>query len=272
MICFLDESSARDVLVAGGKAAALAKLIAEDFPIPEGFIVTTPREPDLPAYLDAIEHRIAPNSVFAVRSSGYSEDSAGSSFAGQYETVLGVRGLEAVSIAITRCFASFSNARSAVYRASCATEIQGGAVIVQRLVDADAAGVTFTADPVTGARDRICIEANFGLGDSVVGGHVNPDGFTVNRKTGEIAERRIAEKHVRSVLISGGSLLEPMPEGLAGKACLPDAAVHEVAGIASRVEEHFGRPVDIEWAWKDGKIWLLQARAITRSMPVKCKR
>jgi pyruvate,water dikinase len=265
MICSLDESSARDVLIAGGKAAALAKLIARHFPIPEGFIVTTPAERDLSAHLDAIEHRIAPNSVFAVRSSGYSEDSADSSFAGQYETVLGVRGLEAVSSAITRCFESFYNGRSAAYRASCAAEMRGGAVIVQRLVEADAAGVAFTADPVTGARDRICIEANFGLGDSVVGGHVNPDGFTVIRETGEIAERRIAEKHVRSVLISGGSLLEPMPEELVRKACLTEEAVHAVAGIASRVEEHFGRPVDIEWAWKDRKIWLLQARAVTRS-------
>jgi pyruvate,water dikinase len=85
----------------------------------------------------------------------------------------------------------------------------------------------------------------------------------VIKKTGEIAERRIGEKSVRSRLGSGGSLLEPMPRNLVHKASLSDEAIREVAGIASRVEDNFGRPVDIEWAWKDGKIWLLQARPVT---------
>jgi pyruvate,water dikinase len=264
MICFLDESSARDVHIAGGKAAALARLVDANFPVPEGFIVTTAAEPHLAARLDDVEQQIGSDCVFAVRSSGYSEDSGESSFAGQYETVLGVREPGAVSSAITRCFASFSGPRSTTYRPSRGTEMRGGAVIVQRLIDADAAGVAFTIDPVTGSSDRICIEANFGLGDSVVGGQVNPDGFTVIKKTGEIGERRIREKHVRSKLSSGGSLLEPMPEDLVRKASLSDEAIHEVAGMASRVEDYFGRPVDIEWAWKDGKIWLLQARPVTR--------
>lgn len=263
MICFLDESSARDVRIAGGKAAALARLVDANFPVPEGFIVTTAAEPDLSARLDDVEQQIGSDCLFAVRSSGYSEDSGESSFAGQYETVLGVREPGAVSSAIARCFASFSNSRSTTRRASRGAEMQGGAVIVQRLVDADAAGVAFTIDPVTGVSDRICIEANFGLGDSVVGGQVNPDGFTVIKKTGEIAERRIGEKLVRSKLGSGGSLLEPMPEDLVRKASLSDEAIHGVAGIASRVEDYFGQPVDIEWAWKDGKIWLLQARPVT---------
>jgi pyruvate,water dikinase len=263
MICFLDESLARDVYIAGGKAASLARLVGANFPIPEGFIVTTGAEPDLSARLDAVEQQIGSDCVFAVRSSGYSEDSGESSLAGQFETVLGVREPGAVSSAIAGCFASFSNSRSAPYPASRGTGMPGGAVIVQRLIDADAAGVAFTIDPVTGASERIYIEANFGLGDSVVGGQVNPDGFTVIKKTGEIAERRIGEKRVRSSLGSGGSLLEPMPEALVRKASLSDEAIHAVAGIASRVEDYFGRPVDIEWAWKDGKIWLLQARPVT---------
>jgi len=271
MICFLDQSAARDVDIAGGKAAALAKLIAANFQIPDGFIVTTAVEPDLSARLEDIEQRNGSNFVFAVRSSGYSEDSADSSFAGQYETVLGVSGLVAVSSAIARCFESFSNSRSTAYRASHGLKLKGGAVIVQRLIESEAAGVAFTVDPVTGARDRISIEANFGLGDTVVGGHVNPDRFMVIKKSGEIAERHVGEKRVRSVLSSGGSLHEPMPEDLVRKGSLSDKAIQAVASIASRVEEHFGGPIDIEWAWKEGQVWLLQARSVTGSITSRSK-
>jgi pyruvate,water dikinase len=248
MILYLDEPAATDVRLAGGKAASLARLTAAGFPVPEGFIVTTTEETDLAACLEALKSRIESDAAFAVRSSGYLEDSAQSSFAGRYETVLGVRGLEKVAGAIARCFGSFA---------------EGGAVIVQRLIEADAAGIAFTVEPVSGARDRIVIESNFGLGDSVVGGHVNPDGFTVMKATGEIAERRIGEKRFRSVLSSGGSVLEAMPEDFVRKASLGDQEVEAVAALAGRVETYFAVPVDIEWASKDGRIFLLQARPVT---------
>src|SRR5438552_14663805 len=111
MIYSLDNNAAQDPRITGGKATALARLIAAEFPVPEGFVVTVIEDvgPDFAA-------RLKPDSLYAVRSSGYSEDSPNSSFAGQYESVLGVRGLPGVSHAILRCFNSFSNFRSAAYR------------------------------------------------------------------------------------------------------------------------------------------------------------
>lgn len=265
MIYSLEHQAATDVRIAGGKAAALATLLAANFPVPEGFVVTTAAEPDLAEHLDSLEKRIGP--VFAVRSSGYSEDSAHSSFAGQYETVLGVRGFQQISEAIARCFASFLDTRSAFYRESLGAVVLGGAVMVQRMIEADAAGVAFTVDPVTGASDRILIESNFGVGDSVAGGHVNPDGFTVTKKTGQVIERRISEKRVRSLLTSGGSVLVPMPEDFVSRPSLPDQGIRAVADLARRAEQRLGMPLDIEWAWKEEKVWLLQARAVTTSKP-----
>jgi len=266
MIISLDDPAARDVRLSGGKAAALAALVAADFPIPEGFVITTLAEPDLIAGLAALEKRIGPDAVLAVRSSGYAEDSADSSFAGQFETVLAVKGAFEVSNAVARCFASFSNSRSGAYRENRQASGQGGAVIVQRLVEADAAGVAFTLDPLTGARDLVVIEANFGLGDSVVGGHVNPDGFTVTKRAGEIVLRRIGDKRVRSVVASSGSRLEPLPEHLSRQPSLSDEAIRTVADVARRVEEHHGGPVDIEWAWENGRVWVLQSRPVTTSL------
>jgi pyruvate,water dikinase len=238
MICSLRDEAARDASVVGGKAAALADLIASNFPVPEGFVVTTER--DLDPGLD-------PNLLFAVRSSAYLEDSEQSSFAGRFETILGVSGRD-VSEAIGHCFRSFSMA---------------GAVIVQQLIEADAAGVAFTANPVNGEQDCVLIEANFGLGESVVGGEVTPDGFTVVKKTGDIVQRRIADKEVRSVLGANRSRLEAMPDKLRLCPCVSDDDVRAVAGLAMRVEEHYGIPVDIEWACQGIKIWLLQARPVT---------
>jgi pyruvate,water dikinase len=140
---------------------------------------------------------------------------------------------------------------------------------VQRLVEADAAGVAFTLDPLTGARDVVVIEANFGLGDSVVGGHVNPDGFTVTKETGEIVQRRIGDKRVRSVVASSGSRLDPLPEHLSREPSLSDEAIRTVADLARRVEEHHGGPVDIEWAWENGRVRLLQARPVTTTGSIK---
>lgn len=257
MIWSLKIAAAQDASVTGRKANALARLIAAGFPVPEGVVVTAMEDlgPGLAARLD-------PDALYAVRSSGYSEDSAAASFAGQYETVLGVRGLDEVSNAIGRCFASFSNSRPAAYHENLKS-VQGGAVIVQRLVEAEAAGVAFTIDPVTGAGDRIVIESNFGLGESVVGGLVNPDGFVIMKDAGEIVERRIGDKRVKSVLDSNGTRLEPVADNVSRRPSLTDDAIRVVAALASRVEEHYRVPVDIEWAWQDAKVWLLQARPVT---------
>ena len=257
MILSLKDRAAEDASVTGGKASALASLIAAGFPVPEGVILmkSGETEKELKAHL--------PAGRLVVRSSGFSEDSASASFAGLYETVLGVQGLAETRAAVERCFASFSNQRSETYRATRGNGPSGGTVIVQRLIDAEAAGVAFTIDPLTGAWDRVIVESNFGLGESVVGGHVTPDGFVVRKDSNEIIERRIANKRVRSVLDTLGTRLEHVPPELSLQPSLSDDAIREIAMLASRVEQHYGSPVDIEWAWQGNRVHLLQARPVT---------
>jgi len=242
VIVSLDSEAARDAAKTGGKASTLARLRAAGFPVPEGFVVTADYgSADLVATLEDLERRVGPDAGFAVRSSSRAEDSAAASFAGQYDTVLGVRGANEVSHAITRCFASFSSARASAYQSAVGVQDAAGAVIVQRLVPADAAGVAFTRDPVTGARDRIVIDAGAGLGDAVVGGRVTPDGFVVMKRSGEVIVRRTA----------------------GDRPCLGDEQVQAIAALAERVEDHEGAPVDIEWAWHGDRAYLLQARPVT---------
>jgi pyruvate,water dikinase len=244
VIVGLDSPAARDAAAAGSKARTLARLRASGFPVPDGFVVTAPedaRSSELAVRVAALEAGSGAGARFAVRSSGQAEDSAAASFAGQYETVLGVQGLAEIADAIERCFASFASGRADAYQRRVSVIEAGGAVIVQHLVEAEAAGVAFTLDPVSGACDRVLVDAAAGLGDAVVGGRVTPDGFVVAKAGGEILERRLAQ----------------------ARACLDDDAVRAVAALAQRVEAHEGAPVDIEWAWQRGAASLLQARPIT---------
>lgn len=239
----LDDAAAADPQAAGGKASTLARLRRAGFPVPDGFVVTAGEDlaVTLGPSLAALRDRVGAGVRFAVRSSGLAEDSAAASFAGQYETVLGVADPAGVADAIARCFASFSGSRARAYQAGVGVADAGGAVLVQHLVPADAAGVAFTVDPVTGARDRVVIDAARGLGDAVVGGRVTPDGFAVAKGTGAILARRTAS----------------------GAGALDDEGARAVAALAERVERHEGRPVDIEWALHAGALYLLQARPIT---------
>ena len=226
----------------GAKASTLARLRAAGFPVPDGFVVTTNEDVGAPLVegLRSLEARIGTGARLAVRSSGRAEDSAAASFAGQYETVLGVSGADELSRAIARCFASFSNERARAYQQGIGAIDTGGAVLVQQLVTADAAGVAFTIDPLSGARDRVLIDAGAGLGDAVVGGRVTPDGFVVLKATGEIVERRVA-----------------------GRPGMSDEAVRANATMARKVVDQHAGPVDIEWAWRNGQPHLLQARPVT---------
>ena len=197
--------------------------------------------------------------LVAVRSSAVSEDGHGASFAGQYETYLGVCGVEEVLRHVGRCLASGYSAHALAYR----RRLGGGggpraaagdlAVGVLELVDARSAGVVFTLDPVTGDRERLVVEANWGLGESVVSGQVTPDYWAVDRGSGRILERRTGAKRVRSVLADGGAgpsgtVLAPLPEGLAHAPCLSDDEVRYLCARAVAIEAAEGTPQDVEWA------------------------
>jgi pyruvate,water dikinase len=195
----------------------------------------------------------------AVRSSAVGEDGHAASFAGQYETYLGVSGVDAVLRHIARCWASGYSAHALEYRrrfgGSSPLRANDLAVGVLELVDARSAGVAFTLDPVTGDRDRLVLEANWGLGESVVSGQVTPDYWTVERDSGRILERRVGAKLVWSVLADAGgagpgegTVLAPLPAELAQAPCLSDDEVRYICRQAAAIEAAEGTPQDVEWA------------------------
>ena len=193
------------------------------------------------------------------------------SFAGQQETYLNVRGPEAVVEAVRDCWASLWTARALSYRNEMGIEsgAVAMAVVVQVMVPADVAGILFTANPATGQRSEMIVNASFGLGEAVVGGQVTPDTFVVDRTTLAAKETVIGPK-AQKIVADGdqGTRLVDVDEGERDVASLPDALLTELAGLAARVETHFdGQPQDIEWAVADGKLWLLQSRPITNLPP-----
>ena len=286
LVVDLAEVSAGNIAEVGGKAANLGELIAAGFDVPQGFCITTAAyrqavrgtlvddgpasdaeaaraavlAAPIPAdIVDAIRDSYrrlgsgAPVPV-AVRSSATAEDLPGASFAGQQDTYLDIAGIDDVLNAVQRCWASLWTDRAVAYRA--AQEINGAgvalAVVVQRMVPARAAGVLFTADPVTGRRRCAVIDAAPGLGDSVVSGSVDPDHFVVETATGAVIERR-----------PGGT----------NDVCLSDATVRDLAALGDQIESTFGAPQDIEWAIDaPGRIWIVQSRPITTLFPVPARR
>ncbi len=201
----------------------------------------------------------------AVRSSATAEDLPELSFAGQQETYLNMHGEAMVLDAVKRCWASLWTARAIDYRArhGIAQEDVSLAVVVQELVPADAAGIMFTANPLTGVRDQVMINAAWGLGEAIVGGQVTPDTVVVDRASGTITEQQISEKDVMTVRTLEGTHEEPVPADRRTRAVLSPAQAAELARIGAQIEELYGQPMDIEWALHDGRISVLQARPIT---------
>ncbi|PVZ57985.1 PEP/pyruvate-binding domain-containing protein [Arthrobacter sp. H-02-3] len=205
------------------------------------------------------------DAAVAVRSSATAEDLPSASFAGQQETYLNVVGAEALAAAVTDCWASLWTARAMAYRAreGIGPDAVRLAVVVQRMVEADAAGVMFTANPANGRRDQIVISAAWGLGESVVSGTVTTDDVVVEAGSGRVLSRRTADKEVMTVVADHGTREQPVPAGRRRQPVLDDQAAAELAGYGTRIADHFGAPQDIEWARAGGEFFLLQSRPIT---------
>jgi pyruvate,water dikinase len=201
----------------------------------------------------------------AVRSSATAEDLLGMSFAGQLESYLNVRGRDEVIDAVKRCWASPWTGRAIGYRQrqGIRSEDVSMAVVVQQLVAADVAGVVFTANPVTGARDELMINAAWGLGEAIVSGRVTPDTIVINKQTGAIASQEIASKEVMTVRSQEGTREEPVPAGKRQRAALEPAQAAELARLGVKIEQLYGQPMDIEWAMSDRRIFIVQARPVT---------
>jgi phosphohistidine swiveling domain-containing protein len=207
----------------------------------------------------------------AVRSSATAEDLPFASFAGQQDTYLNVVGTEAVLDAVRLCWASLWTDRAVSYRASLGLDQRRVqlSVVVQRIVEAEVAGVLFTANPVTSKRRQAVIDANPGLGEAVVSGVTNPDHFVVNTASGEIVERRLSDKRIVIRGTADGGIVQTESGAGIGEACLSDAQIRELAQLGARVEAHYGAPQDIEWAIDAaGKLWLTQSRPITTLYPL----
>lgn len=211
------------------------------------------------------------NTPVAVRSSATAEDLPSASFAGQQDTYLNVVGSTAVLDAVRNCWASLWTDRAVAYRAALgiAPDQVALAVVVQRLVDAEAAGVMFTANPLTGRRSEAVIDAAPGLGEAVVSGAVNPDHFVVDTEKARVIERKTGDKRVMvRPLPGGGTEVLEMP-GRADSSSLTDEQAVGLAALGLQAERHFGSPQDTEWAIDTGgALWLTQSRPITTLYPV----
>jgi pyruvate,water dikinase len=198
----------------------------------------------------------------AVRSSATAEDLADASFAGQQDTYLNILGPDAVLDAVLRCWGSLWTARAIGYRvrAGIAHDDVSLAVVVQRQIASDASGVAFTADPLSGRRDRVVIDATLGLGEALVSGQVDPDHYVCTH-SGRVLEETPGDKAVVTVGLPGGGTETRERSGHAW--ALDDEQASGVARLAVAVDQEYGFPQDIEWAIADGTLWLLQARAIT---------
>ncbi|MGW4175166.1 rifamycin-inactivating phosphotransferase [Streptomyces rubiginosohelvolus] len=224
---------------------------------------------DLAAGITGAVARLGEGAAYAVRSSATAEDLPTASFAGQQDTYLNVVGPAEVLRHVSRCWASLFTERAVIYRRRNGIDDRSVrmAVVVQRMVVPDASGVLFTADPVTGHRRTATVDAGFGLGEALVSGLVNPDVFTV--RDGEVVARTIAVKQRALHALPGGGTREVTVEpGQQERPALTDAQVVELVRLGRRIEDHFGRPQDIEWCLTDDGFRIVQSRPITTLFPV----
>ena len=226
---------------AGGKAYGLARLVGMGLSVPPAFVVRNASSKDFPHDLDR-RYQDLGEGLVAVRSSALGEDGDDASFAGQYDTVLNVEGVTELRQAIQRCVASSSNERAKSYqREQAGVDVMNMNVVVQAMVNARAAGVVFTADPVSARRDMLVIDAVAGLGEALVSGEATPDHYGVH-SDGSIVRRQL-------------TATEPV---------LSDQEVALIAEQARAAVAHEGHPLDLEWAIdQDGGLYWLQARPIT---------
>ncbi|GIW71459.1 MAG: phosphoenolpyruvate synthase [Planctomycetota bacterium] len=242
-------------------------------------MVETPLPPRLREELRRAYEEGLGRRVVAVRSSGTREDTEAASFAGQYESFLNVRGFEYLEDAVRRCWASIWRNRVLHYlgqqRVAPSDLVLG--VVVQILVKAESSGVLFTVDPLTGRDDRMLIEATLGLGETLVSGRVNPDRYLLEARSGELLAAELGDKKlVLRAMYSrdsrgeerfgaGAEPAEEPEEAERLRRTLEPAVLRELVALGTGVQEHFGRPMDIEWAReRDGRLQIVQARPITQ--------
>jgi len=220
------------------------------------------------AVVEALAHFNHEGGLFAVRSSSPEEDLDGSSFAGGYETILGVR-KDGIEEAVKRAFASCLDQRVAVYKKQHNFDFRAPkiAVAVQTQIASDVAGVGFSLNPVSNSYDEAVINANWGLGETVVAGIATPDTFIVDKSKKQILQKQLGGKETSIWLLPDGGTEERVDDR-SGDFSLTDGQIVALTDLIVKVEESYGRPMDIEWAFSAGEMFLLQARPITTYIPL----
>jgi pyruvate,water dikinase len=272
-LVWLGDPGANDIGLVGAKAANLSRL-AGAYRVPGGFCLTASamekpmdslRARIIEAYARLARESSEAAPPVAVRSSAIDEDSADASFAGQHETFLNVRGADSVVESIAKCYRSLSAPRALEYRRQRRLSVDAArmSVLVQRLVPAEASAVIFTANPVTGSRDEVVLTATWGLGESLVGGSVSPDSYVVRKSDLAMSVRYIATKRKMTALADTGTCEVDVPAPQQTRPAIDDDQVRQAVRLALDIERAFGWPVDVECAWHEGVLYLLQCRPIT---------
>jgi len=278
-VVWLGDPGSLDHASVGPKAAHLGALAARH-DVPTGFCVTAhafraqqrdgrPTEAlrnAIAAAYGRLAHDDPQGGYVAVRSSAVDEDGAEASFAGQHDTALNIRSAEAVLDAVAAVWASLRSDTALAYRREhgIGAHDLAVAVLVQRMVWADAAGVAFSVDPIAGADGTVVITAAWGLGESVVAGTVTADTWRLAKDDLRVLEASVAEKERMVIPSEDGTREVAVPRFLRARPALDDAQLHAVAAITRELERERGWPVDVEFAWRDDRLALLQCRPVTR--------
>lgn len=261
-----------DVGEVGGKGASLGELTKAGIEVPPGFVVTAQTfrdfsETDIPTevideILEAFDELGAER--VAVRSSALAEDSSNASWAGQLESYLNVT-RENLIDRIKDCWESIKAERALSYAKEheSAKEDLVVAVVVQKMVDSEAAGVMFTKNPINNDDNYMMVEAGFGLGELLVQGVITPDNYIIIKETGEVSSKELGSQEVMLVFKDNRNIEVSVPEELMGEYVLSDDMIGQLAEVGRKIEKHYNSAQDIEWAIEDGKIYIVQSRPIT---------
>jgi len=298
-ILFFNEIDKSYVNRVGGKGANLGELALGGFKVPDGFCITTDfyREfiNKIEIGYELLDGNLAENSkkireqilsqdfsekqveeiekalieikgeFFAVRSSATNEDNPDNSFAGQMDTYLNITRDEIMSH-IKKCMASIFTERACSYRNinKISHEETAISIVVMEMVQSEVSGILFTANPLTNSRDEVVIDSSYGLGEALVSGLVDPDGFTVKKDKLEIVEKKLGKK---DFIIEGKEEGKKTQNNIE-KQSLSDEKIKELVSIGKKIELHYKIPMDVEWAMVDNEFYILQARPITTLFPL----
>ena len=290
-----NEIKKEDIAIAGGKGANLGEMTQAGIPVPPGVVLTADAydcfmqesgiEPSkfekaadirnailssgIPAIIEEeireFCESLEDGARMAIRSSATAEDLDDASFAGQQETYLNVIGFDNVLLKVRECYASLWGDRAVSYRKNSGYDKQKTslAVVIQKMVESESAGVMFTSDPA-GDRENVHINAAYGLGEAVVSGIVSPDEY-ICTKEGNVIKQVTGSKEVEIIYdaANGGTVKVPVAEDRRKQSVLSNEQIAALVKEGVRIEKHYGHPMDIEWAFRDGHIYILQARSIT---------